>query len=67
MKAHCVRCKMEYEDEEDYYCSSCLAAKNELAKELDEKMKNRPPQPQRPTLDELPLIPGTTFIDSRRI
>lgn len=39
----CIKCGVEYEseDEDPYYCPSCLEKKNVLAKQIDEKVGAR--------------------------
>lgn len=41
---HCVKCKKQYESEEpdDYYCEECFKTHQQVIKETEEKMKNRP-------------------------
>ena len=69
-----MKCKAKYqsENEQDFYgndgyCSSCFAEKTAIAREIDEKFKDRPPAKHKLTIDELPKVPGTDLIDSRSI
>ena len=40
----CIKCGNKYQDKEpdDYYCPTCLEAKNKIAKEIDLKVASRP-------------------------
>lgn len=40
----CIKCQTKYESEEDdaYYCASCLEATKAIAAEVDKQFANRP-------------------------
>ena len=67
---HCVKCNAEYTDEEDddYYCPPCLEEKKAIAKQIDEKIRARGVSKRvQPRFDQLPLVPGTSWIDYKKI
>ena len=69
----CYKCKGKYESSDpsdiagDGFCAQCLEQKKAIAAEIDAKFANRPPQPRRPSFDELPRIPGTNYVNAREI
>ena len=44
MKHNCIKCNQSYNshDPDPYYCTSCNKTRLEIAKEIDDKMANRP-------------------------
>lgn len=72
-QVHCIKCRVGYESQEqdDYYCPSCYAAKMVIAEEVDRKVKARQAvegiSRKSPTIDELPKVPGTNYISARAL
>lgn len=72
MKAVCYKCKANYDsaDESDLagdgFCPSCLEQKKAIAAQVDAKFAGRV-YARKPTLDELPKMPGTNFINAKAI
>lgn len=58
--AICFRCKVQFQTENeeaiygDEYCPPCNESKIRIAKEIDAKLGNRPPQPKPIGIDDLP-------------
>jgi len=65
----CMKCAQKYESENeqdtfgDGYCKTCIVEVKAIAAAIDEKFKNRPPKKRPPRFDELPIMPGTNYID----
>jgi len=68
-KHSCIKpgCSKQYdsEDAEAYYCESCNAIRLQVAKEVDQKLKNRPAREIKSALkeyEEAPKVRGFMYV-----
>lgn len=60
----CLKCHARFQSSEeadiagDGWCATCLETKQAIAKKIDAKFANRPPEKRLQRLDELPTIRG---------
>lgn len=55
----CIKCHVQYnsDEEEPYYCETCLVEKKAIAKSIDEKMQGRPKKEPVSALDAYDASP----------